>query len=87
MLEYPIPAHAAASQKPTPDDFLGTKRAIIDPLVSKQMDKILQNVQKKSKQILKQIEEKVLKLNFFNKVNQVQRASNLNSGPGRAQDF
>ena len=49
MLEYPIPAHAAASQKPTPDDFLGTKRAIIDPLVSKQLDKILQNVQKKSK--------------------------------------
>ena len=47
MLEYPIPAHAAASQKPTPDDFLGTKRAIIDPLVSKQLDKILQNLQKK----------------------------------------
>ena len=38
-LEYPIPAAAAAapaaSQKPSHGDISGTKRDIIDPLVSK----------------------------------------------------
>ena len=35
LLEYPIPARAAASQKPTPGDISGTRKAIIDTLVSK----------------------------------------------------
>ena len=36
LLESPIPAAPAPSQKASSDDISGTKRGIIDPLVSKQ---------------------------------------------------
>ena len=38
LIEYPIPA-AAASQKASHADISGTKRGIIDPLVSKLQEK------------------------------------------------
>ena len=44
LLESPIPAAPAApapSQKASSGDISGTKRGIIDPLVSKQSEKIL----------------------------------------------
>ena len=50
LLESPIPASAAApavSQKASSDDIEGTKRGRIDPLVSKQPEKILNKKVKK----------------------------------------
>ena len=41
LLESPIPAAAAPSQKASSDDISGTKRGTIDPLVSKRPEKIL----------------------------------------------
>ena len=43
ILEYSIPAPTAAtpSQKPSHGDILVTKRGIIDPLISKRPEKIL----------------------------------------------
>ena len=41
LLEYPIPTAARPSQKPSHGDILGTKRGIIDPLLSKRPEKIL----------------------------------------------
>ena len=35
LQEYPVPAAARASQKPSHGNISGTKRDIIDPLVSK----------------------------------------------------
>ena len=55
LLESPIPAAAPPaaappSQKASTDDISGTKRGTIDPLVSKQPEKILKKkVQKKKK--------------------------------------
>ena len=47
LLESPIPAAApAASQKASSDDISGTKRSTIDPLVSKQPEKILNKKKK-----------------------------------------
>ena len=42
FLESPIPATTPASQKASSGDILGTKRGIIDPLVSKRLEKILE---------------------------------------------
>ena len=41
LLESPIPTAAALSQKASSDDISGTKRGAIDPLVSKRLEKIL----------------------------------------------
>ena len=52
LLESPIPAATASSQKAHFDDISGTKRGTIDPLVSKRPEKILnkkiQNSKKKN---------------------------------------
>ena len=54
FLEYPIPAaappHARPSQKASHGDISGTKLGIIDPLVSKRPEKIL-NKKSKKKQL------------------------------------
>jgi len=41
LLESPIPAAPATSQKAPSDDILRTKSGTIDPLVSKRPEKIL----------------------------------------------
>ena len=40
LLEYPIPAPALPSQKPSHGGISRTKRGIIDPLLSKRQEKI-----------------------------------------------
>ena len=40
LIEYSIPARAAASQKPSSADISETKSGIIDPLVSKRPEKL-----------------------------------------------
>ena len=47
LIEYSIPARAAASQKPSSADISETKSGIIDPLVSKRQKK--SKVKKKQK--------------------------------------
>ena len=47
LLESPIPAAPAVSQKASSDDISGTKRSTIDPLVSKRPEKILNKKIKK----------------------------------------
>ena len=44
LLESPIPAAAAPSQKASSDDISGTKRGTIDPLVSKRPEKNLKKM-------------------------------------------
>ena len=57
LLESPIPAPPAPSQKASSDDISGTKRGTIDPLVSKRPEKILnkkiQNSKKKMPKMVK----------------------------------
>ena len=66
LLEYPIPPSSSSSQKPTPGDISGTKRAIIDPLVSKQPEKMLKQICKKIPKISKcQHPISVLTLKFW----------------------
>ena len=45
LLEYPIPPRPRASQKPSSADISETESGIIDPLVSKQPENIL-NIKK-----------------------------------------
>ena len=61
LLEYPnptapAPAPARPSQKPSHGDISGTKRGIIDPLVSKQPEKILnKKIQKRKRRNIARI--------------------------------
>ena len=68
ILEYSIPAPTAAtpSQKPSHGDISGTKRGIIDPLVSKRLEKCKdEKILKKSKREKKLIKKQ--KIPIFKK--------------------
>ena len=51
LLESPIPAPTASSQKAHFDNISGTKRGTIDPLVSKRPEKILNKKIQNSKNV------------------------------------